>query len=87
MSDKKSKGNKSYGPGVYKIRVNGHLNHRWKEWLGCQCLTPDNDHTTTLICDLPDQTALHGVLQRIRDLNLKLISFEIVEESSEEDQA
>lgn len=58
----------------YEIRVEGHLPAEWTHWfagLEVQC-SPRGD--SILSGPLPDQAALHGVLARIRDLNLKLIS-------------
>ena len=61
-------------PTSYEIRVKGHLDHKWSEWLYDLTLTHKSDGTTTLSGPLPDQTVLHSVLTRIRDLNLPLIS-------------
>ena len=61
-------------PTSYEIRVKGHLDHTWSEWLYDLTLTHKSDGTTTLSGPLPDQTVLHSVLTRIRDLNLPLIS-------------
>ena len=59
---------------VYEIRIKGHLDEKWAEWFYDLVLTHENDGTTTLSGPLPDQTALHSVLDRIRDMNLSLIS-------------
>ena len=61
-------------PTVYEIRLKGHLDLKWSEWLYDLTLTHESDGTTTLSGPLPDQTILHSVLARIRDLNLPLIS-------------
>ena len=58
----------------YEIRVAGHLPSAWSDWfegLDVQCTS---DGESILSGPLADQSALHGVLARIRDLNLKLIS-------------
>lgn len=60
--------------GSYEIRIRGHLDARWAEVLGVSQLTRDPDGTTLLRSDAIDQPALHGLLQRVRDLNLQLIS-------------
>jgi hypothetical protein len=63
---------------IYQIKVKGALDQSWSNWLGdIQLLThlaEDGSQTTTLIANLADQPALFGVLDRIRDLNLVLIS-------------
>ncbi len=59
---------------VYEIRIDGHLDARWTEWLEGASLTHTEDGTTVLIGPIADQTALHGVLARLRDLGVTLIS-------------
>jgi hypothetical protein len=61
-------------PTSYEIRIKGHLDPKWAEWFYDLALTHESDGTTTLCGPLPDQTALHSVLDRIRDMNLALIS-------------
>lgn len=61
-------------PEVYEIRIHGYLNPRWSDWLGCKDLIQTKTGDTILICLIPDQAALHGLLAKIRDMNLKLIS-------------
>ncbi len=58
----------------YEIRVQGHLDSRWATWLHGLTLTREPDGTTTLMGGLVDQAALHGLLSRIRDLGLPIIS-------------
>ncbi len=59
---------------VYEIKVRGILDPEWSEWFDGLTITHADDGVTTLRGPLPDQTALHTVLNRIRDLNLPLIS-------------
>ena len=59
---------------TYRIRVTGHLNDRWADWLGGLALQRQEDGTTLLIGPVVDQAALHGVLIQIRDLGLPLLS-------------
>lgn len=67
-------------PGThYKFRVSGHLGGRWAPWFGGLTLTHEADGTTSLVARVQDQAALHGLLCRIRDLGLTLISLEAVE--------
>jgi hypothetical protein len=58
----------------YEIRVRGHLDLRWSEWLAGLELTHLEGNETLLSGMLPDQTALYGLLERLRDLNLTLLS-------------
>jgi hypothetical protein len=66
--------NENSFPAIYEIKIKGHLNHRWDEWFYGLTITHEKDGTTTLCDPLPDQTVLHTVLERIRDMNLQLIS-------------
>ena len=61
-------------PEYYEIKVEGHLDAHWENWFAGVKLTRLEGPVTCLSGLLPDQTALHCVLERIRDLNLKLIS-------------
>ncbi len=58
----------------YEIKIKGHLDPRWSDWFAGLKLTYSNEEATLLSGPLPDQSALHGLLERIRDLNLTLIS-------------
>jgi hypothetical protein len=58
----------------YEIKVQGHLDTNWSEWFYGMTITHEGDGATTLCGSLPDQTVLHSVLDRIRDMNLQLIS-------------
>jgi hypothetical protein len=60
-------------PEYFEIRIKGHLNPCWSDWLAGLELSHQEEETL-LSGLLPDQAALHGLLERIRDLNLKLIS-------------
>ena len=59
---------------LHEIRVQGHLDGRWADLLDGLTLTHERDGTTTLTGLLADQAALHGVLIRIRDLALPIVS-------------
>jgi len=58
----------------YRIVLKGHLDESWAEWLADPTISHDADGNTVLIGPLVDQAALHGLLRKIRDLNLPLIS-------------
>jgi hypothetical protein len=58
---------------IYEIKLQGHLDTKWSEWFYGMTITHEGDGTT--VCGpLPDQIVLHSVLDRIRDMNLQLIS-------------
>ena len=59
---------------TYEIRLEGRLDDRWAAWFDGLTLTRDSDGTTTLRGEVVDQAALHGLLQRIRDLGVPLVS-------------
>ena len=61
-------------PGRYEIRVEGHLDTRWAAWFDGLTLARGSDGTTIIRGPVADQAALHGLLQKIRDLGLPLIS-------------
>jgi hypothetical protein len=61
-------------PTIYEIKLKGHLDTKWVDWFYGMTITHESDGTTTLRGPLPDQSVLHSVLDRIRDMNLTLIS-------------
>jgi hypothetical protein len=61
-------------PVHYCIRVKGHLGPQWSEWFDWMTATLEADGTTILSGPIADQAALHGLLVRVRDLGLELIS-------------
>jgi len=66
---------------TYRFRVRGHLDDRWSDWLGGLAVQRQEDGTTVLVGPLVDQAALYGVIIRIRDLGLSLLSVSRVVES------
>jgi hypothetical protein len=66
---------RSYGPGVqYEIRVDVKLSPRWAAWFDGLSITSESDGTTALRGSVVDQAALHGLLQKLRDVGVPLIS-------------
>ena len=62
---------------TYQIRVRGRLDDRWSDWLGGLAIQRQEDGTTLLVGQVVDQAALHGVIARIRDLGLPLLSLKL----------
>jgi hypothetical protein len=60
--------------GRYEIRVRGHLEARWASWFDGMTLTKDSDGTTSIHGPVVDQAALHGLLRKLRDTGLPLVS-------------
>ncbi len=60
--------------GRYEIRLRGHLESRWAAWFDGLTLTPQCDGTTIIRGMVVDQSALHGLLAKVRDAGLPLIS-------------
>ena len=63
----------------YRLRVNGHLDQHWSTWFGDLTLTHEEDGTTCLTGAVADQAQLHGLLTKVRDLGVTLISVEVVD--------
>jgi hypothetical protein len=71
-------------PEYYEIKLKGHLDPHWSDWFKGMNLTQLEGDGTLLSGVLPDQAALYGLLERIRDLNLTLISVTCSEECSQD---
>ena len=65
--------------GLYEIRLKGHLNNRWANWFEGLTITLEEDGDTILTGPVIDQAALHGLLKKVRDLGLPLLSISPVE--------
>jgi hypothetical protein len=63
-----------HGAGRYEIRVQGHLEPRWGAWFEGMSLTAHDDGTTVIHGIVADQSALHGLLRKLSDIGLPLIS-------------
>ena len=61
-------------PGLYEIRIKGHLDNRWADWFDGLTITLEDNGNTRLTGPVIDQAALHGLLRKVRDLGLPLVS-------------
>jgi hypothetical protein len=69
---------------TYELRVQGHLDDRWSEWLGGVDVQCQEDGTTVLVGPVVDQAALHGLIKKVRDLGMPLLSVKRTDRSSEQ---
>ena len=74
MSIKRNPKTEPRPPIVYQIRVKGHLDRQWTEWFGGLTITLEDNGETLLAGPVVDQAALHGLLKKVRDLGIPLIS-------------
>jgi hypothetical protein len=74
MSNDRSPESEKDQPMVYQIRIEGHLGDQWAEWFGDVIITLESTGSTLLNCPAIDQAALHGLLKKVRDLGMPLIS-------------
>jgi len=58
----------------YEIRIRGQIDSRWSHWFQDLSLTVESENESILYGEVPDQSALHGLLKKIRDLGIDLIS-------------
>ena len=61
-------------PGLYEIRIKGHLDNRWADWFDGLTITLEDNGDTRLTGPVIDQAALHGLLRKVRDLGMPLVS-------------
>ena len=61
-------------PGIYRIKIKGYLGNQWSEWFDGITITLEVDGDTLLTGPVVDDTALHGLLKKVRDLGMNLIS-------------
>ncbi len=81
MSSKLDPTNQPNQPVVYQIRIKGHLSSLWKEWFDGLAITLEDNGDTLLTGPVVDQAALHGLLKKVRDLGLPLLSVNLVKAS------
>jgi hypothetical protein len=65
---------------TYQIRIKGHLGREWSDWFGGLDISLDDNGDTLLIGPVVDQAALHGLLRKVRDLGMPLVSVSPAEE-------
>ena len=69
-------------PVIYQIRLKGHLGRQWTDWFGGLTITLEDDGDTLLTGPVIDQAALHGLLRKVRDLGMPLVSVSPLEPGS-----
>ena len=74
MSNHINTGSDPGRPTIYQIRVKGHLGPHWTDWFDGLVITLEDNGETLLSGVVVDQAALHGLLRRIRDLGMPLVS-------------
>ncbi len=79
MSDKQTYDEKHNQPQRYEIRVKGYLDDRWAEWFEGLTITLEENGDTLLTGSVVDQAALHGLLKKVRDLGIPLLSVNLVQ--------
>lgn len=72
-------------PTIYQIRIGGQLGEQWTTWFDKMTLTQADNGDTLLIGPVVDQTALHGLLRKVRDLGLPLISVVPIQSGQEDE--
>jgi hypothetical protein len=79
MSNKLNSKSNPDQPKFYQIRIKGQLGSQWSDWFEGMTITPEEDGNTLLTGPVVDQSALHGLLKKVRDLGIPLISVICVE--------
>ena len=74
MTNERLTSNYSGQPPIYEIRVNGHLGSQWTDWFSGLTILLEENGDTRLTGPVVDQAALHGLLKKVRDLGLPLLS-------------
>ena len=59
---------------MYQIRIKGHLDRKWRDWFEGMSISLENNGDTLITGPVVDQSALHGLVKKVRDLGLPLIS-------------
>jgi hypothetical protein len=79
MSSKRSPERDASRPVVYQIRIQGHLGSQWTDWFERLTITLEENGDTLLAGTVIDQVALHGLLKKVRDLGMPLLSVNSIE--------
>jgi hypothetical protein len=84
MSNKLNPKNAPGQPMIYQITIEGHLGQKWTDWFDGLVITLEDDGNTHLTGPVVDQAALHGLLKKVRDLGMSLISVCPVSQNQDE---
>jgi hypothetical protein len=79
MSNKSEPKPEPIAPIVYQIRIKGHLDNQWTDWFGGMTITLEDNGDTVLTGPVVDQAALYGLIKKVRDLGMSLVSISPVE--------
>ncbi len=79
MSETHASSAAHYEPTIYEIRIKGHLDDRWGDWFGGLTITLRDNGDTLLTGRVVDQAALYGLLRKVRDLGMPLLSVNRIE--------
>ena len=74
MSEKRNYKPNPREPMIYQVRIKGHLNQQWRDWFENASITLEENGDTLLALPVVDQAALHGLLKKVRDLGMPLLS-------------
>ena len=81
MAEQRSQRTGPAWPSIYQIRIEGHLGPAWTDWFAGLSITLEDDGDTLLTGAVVDQAALHGLLKKVRDLGVPLVSVDRLEPS------
>jgi len=74
MSQQRDQRTDTAWPAAYEIRIEGHLGHAWKDWFAGLSIALEDNGDTVMTGVVVDQAALHGLLKKVRDLGVPLVS-------------